>query len=115
VATVYITQEVRKATLDGGFQSQFNFKPALKYGELRVLVPGAMSLLAPVPLVRLLKEKLSTFSEEDYLVAVGDPSIVATASIIAAQKTHGKIRILKWDRELSDYIPIEIDVSGRAI
>jgi hypothetical protein len=40
---------------------------------------------------------------------------VATASIIAAQKTHGKIRILKWDRELSDYIPIEIDVSGRAI
>jgi hypothetical protein len=115
MAVVYITQEVRKATREGSFQPQFNFKPAMKYGELRVLVPGEMSLLSPVPLVRVLREKLLTFSEDDWLVAVGDPAIVATASMIIAQKTHGKLKILKWDRELRDYIPIEIDISGRAL
>lgn len=113
--TVYITQEVRKASPDGGFQPQYNFKPAIKYGELRVLVPSGHSLLAPVPLIRNLKESLRDFSDEDYLLAVGDPSIIAAASIIAGQNNHGRVRVLKWDRILKDYIPVELDVSGRAI
>jgi alcohol dehydrogenase YqhD (iron-dependent ADH family) len=113
--TVYITQEVRKSTSDGSFHPQFNFKPALKFGELRVLVPAGMSLLSPVPLIRTLKEKLATFSDEDYLLAVGDPSVVAAASIIAAGKNEGRVRMLKWDREISDYIPVELDTTGRPI
>jgi hypothetical protein len=115
MAVVYITQEVRKQTLSGDFQPQFNFKPAIKYGELRVLIPHGMSLLSPVPLVRTLKEKLANFSNDDWLIAVGDPAIVATASIIAAQNNHWSIKILKWDRDLRDYIPVEIDITGRAI
>lgn len=113
--TVYITQEVRKSAPSGGYQPQYNFKPALKYGELRVLVPAGMSLLSPVPLVRTLKEKLRGFTDDDYLLAVGDPSIIAAASIIAANNNQGKIRVLKWDKQLADYLPIELDISGRAL
>lgn len=112
---VYITQEVRKSTGNGSYQPQYNFKPALKYGELKVLVPAGMSLLSPVPLVRTLKEKLADFGNDDYLLAVGDPSIIAVASVIAAGRNGGKLKVLKWDREISDYIPVEIDTTGRAL
>jgi hypothetical protein len=113
--TVYITQEVLKSVGDGSMQPQYNFNPARKYGELVVLIPGNLSLVSTVPVVRLLKEKLANFNDDDYLLAVGDPSIVAVASMLAGHKNNGKVKLLKWDRHLSDYIPLTIDISGRIL
>ena len=114
--TVFITQEVRKLSPSGdAYQPQYNFKPALKYGTLKVLVPSGMSLLSPVPLVRELKQKLADYNDDDYLIAIGDPSVIAVASAIASQRNNGKFKVLKWDKELKDYLPVEIDISGRTI
>ncbi len=112
---VYITQEVLRSTNDGALRAQYDFSQARKFGELQVLVAGNMSLVSSVPVVRALKEKLKSFSDDDYLLAVGDPGIVATASMIAAKNNYGRVKLLKWDRVMTDYIPISIDISGREI
>jgi hypothetical protein len=53
---------------------------------------------------------MKDFTEEDYIIAVGDPSLIAAAACIAARKTGGLLRILKWDRQSNSYIAVEANV-----
>lgn len=92
----------------------FNLTPAAEYGELVILLQHSQSLLAPVPTVRKLKEKLKDFSEEDYLLPVGDPVLMCTVAQIASEKTRGKVKFLKWDRIQKKYLVIPVDTSGAA-
>ena len=87
-----------------------NMDPAKKFGDLIVMLPPNANRLHTAPLVTALKEQMAKFTEHDYLVAVGDPSIIAAASCIAARKTGGLLRLLKWDRMSSDYIAVELRV-----
>lgn len=87
-----------------------NLDPARQYGEVVVMLPPNANRLHINPLVVALKEQMKTFTEEDYIVAVGDPSLIAAAACIAAKKTGGLLRMLKWDRQLSNYVPVEAEL-----
>ena len=65
---------------------------------------------ATAPLIAALKEQMAELTEHDYIVAVGDPSLIAAAACIASRKTGGLLRMLKWDRMSSTYIPVEIQL-----
>ena len=85
-----------------------NMAPARKYGELVVLLPANANRLHTSPLIAALREGMSTFRAEDALIAVGDPTLIAAATLIAARKTGGAVRMLKWDRMMGDYILVEV-------
>lgn len=85
-----------------------NMHAAERYGPLIVLLPPNANRLHTAPLVQSMKERMERFTAEDWLVAVGDPSLIAAASCIAVRKTGGLLRLLKWDRMTSDYLPTEI-------
>lgn len=85
-----------------------NITPAERHGELVVLLPPDANRLHTAPLVAALKERMRDYSENDSLVALGDPSLLAAAACIAARQTGGKLRMLKWDRRTADYIVTEI-------
>jgi hypothetical protein len=87
-----------------------NMQPALRFGELVVLLPPNANRLHSVPLIEAMKEGMKNFSESDYLVCVGDPSLIAAAACIAMRKANGLLRLLKWDRLTSDYISVEIRI-----
>lgn len=87
-----------------------NMQPAAKYGELVVLLPPNANRLHTVPLLEALKTGMSDFTKDDWLVAVGDPSLIAAAACIAIRKTGGVLRLLKWDRLTSDYIAAEMTI-----
>lgn len=112
---VFITQEKLRRNISGHLVPEFDMTPALKFGEPEVLVPAGRALFAPVLTVRTIKEKLEKFSDEDYLLTIGDPSIIAVAAMVAAEMNQGRVKLLKWDRQLRDYLPIQIDTSGRAV
>lgn len=88
--------------------------PAAEYGQVEILMPHSQSMLAPVPTVRVLKEKLETFSDDDYILPVGDPALISTVAIVAAHKNNGRVKFLKWDKRLQRYLVIQIDLSGKA-
>lgn len=85
-----------------------NIDPAKKFGDVVICLPPESNRLTTAPLVAALREKLADFTENDWLVAIGDPSLIAAAAVITARKTNGLLRLLKWDRMASDYLPTEI-------
>lgn len=87
-----------------------NMEPAKAHGELVVMLPPNANRLHIAPLVVALREQMKDFTAEDYLVAVGDPSLIACAACIAAKKNNGVLRLLKWDRQANTYLVVEAKV-----
>lgn len=87
-----------------------NIEPAKTYGDVEVMLPPNANRLHIAPLVAALKDKMREYGPDDYVVAIGDPSLIAAASCIAVKKTAGLLRVLKWDRQTSQYIPVEMQI-----
>lgn len=87
-----------------------NVSPAATFGEIIVMLPPNANRLHTAPLVAALKDKMADYQADDYIVAVGDPSLIAAAACIASNKTGGTLRLLKWDRMSSAYIPVELTI-----
>lgn len=100
---------------DGVPQPLFDISPALKFGELEILAKHSHSMIASVPMVRYFREKLKNYSNDDFILPVGDPVTIATVAAIAADMNKGYIKMLKWDKRQAAYIPIEINVWGEEL
>ena len=101
--TVYVLQETGK-----------NFRSAEKFGNLKVLLPDNRNIiLSAGPVAHKLRKELKDFCDEDYLLLIGDPAIIAVAGAIAAENNNGRFRVLKWDRNEAQYYDIEIDLRGK--
>jgi hypothetical protein len=87
-----------------------NLDPARVHGELVVMLPPNANRLHIAPLVAALREQMRDYGPEDHIVAVGDPSLIAVTACLAAKKTQGLLRILKWDRQTANYMPVEARV-----
>jgi hypothetical protein len=112
--TVYITQEIMKRDLaTGNMMPTMDFRKAAEYGDLVLCLPTGRMSLTPGPTVQILKEKLKNFDDSSYLVAVGDPSVIAMAGAIAANNNMGRFKMLKWDRDAKNYISVSVDLWHR--
>jgi hypothetical protein len=100
--TVYVVQDSPK----------FNLLPAAEYGNLQVLLPSGQVMMATAPTISMLRRALRDFSNDDYLLAIGDPIAIGLATAIAAGFNGGKIRMLKWDRQEHRYYALEADLMG---
>ena len=98
---VYIVQEVMGK----------NVLSAEKYGKLELLLPqGSQLVLSTGPTVRRLHKKLKDFCDDDYLLLIGDPSIIGIACAMAAGYNRGRFKCLKWDKREYKYYPIEVNL-----
>jgi folate-dependent tRNA-U54 methylase TrmFO/GidA len=92
-----------------------NIAPALDYGEIEVVLPPNQSqvIFSSGPTVARIKRMMETFSDDDYLLFIGDPTAIAIMATVAASKNHGRFKCLKWDKQERRYIPIQIDLFNR--
>lgn len=84
--------------------------PAERYGKILIMLPPNGVRAGTAPCVAAIKEKMEHFSADDYLIGVGDPTLIAAAACIAVRKTGGLLRMLKWDRMAKDYLGVEMRV-----
>lgn len=87
-----------------------NLRAAARFGELIILLPPATNTAYSAPLIAAVKERMVNFTEDDMLVAVGDPTLIAACAGIALRKTGGSLKLLKWDRFTKDYILTEMKI-----
>ena len=88
-----------------------NLVPARKYGKGRVLLtPNRQVVFSSAPTVRRLREGLKDFSDDDYLLLIGDPAAIGIATSIASENNRGRYKLLKWDRQEAEYFDINIDL-----
>ena len=98
---VFVVQEV----------SGRNILSAGKYGELELLLPNnSQIVLSSGPTVRRLNQKLKNFSDDDYLLLMGDPSAIGIACAIASSNNRGRFKCLKWDKREFRYYPVQINL-----
>ena len=98
--TVYVLQEMGR-----------NIRSAEKFGDLKVVLPDNRQIvLSSGPLTFKLKHELKDFNDDDYLLLIGDPAIIALAGAVASEMNRGRFKILKWDRNETKYYDIEIDL-----
>jgi len=101
---VYVIQEV----------SRFNVITAQVYGKLiPIFEEGKQIMLSPGPSVRIEKNILRDFNDKDYLLLIGDPSMIGLCCSVAAENNRGKYKLLKYDRQSHTYLPIQIDLHER--
>ena len=101
--TVYIPQVM-----------DYNVRSAEKFGDLKVMLPdNKQMILSSGPLTFKLQQELKNFNDDDYLLLIGDPAIIAVCGAIAADINSGRFKVLKWDRNDKIYYDIEIDLKGK--
>ena len=101
--TVYVLQEMGR-----------NIRSAEKFGDLKICLPdNKQMVLSSGPLTFKLQQELRDFNDNDYLLLIGDPAIIAVAGAIAADINNGRFKVLKWDRNEMKYYDIEIDLRNR--
>jgi len=88
-----------------------NILSASDYGYLVICLPNRdQAILSTAPYVQKMRKNLQDFRKQDYLLAVGDPTIIALSAIIASEQTNGQFNMLKWDKREYRYYPLEFDI-----
>lgn len=102
---VYVVQEDPKK----------NILPAREYGDIVVLHgQGQISLDTNLveDTIDDMADKLTDYKQEDSLLLIGDPVLIAVAASIISHLTNGIYSVLKWDRQERTYIRITLDLGN---
>jgi hypothetical protein len=87
-----------------------NLDPAKAFGHIEILLPPEAGRMAPEVLHKILLKGMEGITEDDWLLATGDPIITAIVTTIAVHKLDGLLRLLRWDKRAKAYEPIEIQL-----
>lgn len=112
--TVYVPQV--PLTSNGGSETvrpRFSLRPAEKYGKLLYLFEWCdVDDMDPAALLYELRSKLRDFGDDDYLMMVGNPTLMVLSAMIAAEMNEGRVRILYWRREQRRYNIVNINMES---
>ena len=111
---VFIVQEPMKRDQESGAMIPImDFRKVLDYSDPIVCLPNGRVSLTPGPTIDALRNKLKDFSDDDYIVSVGDPSAIFITAMVAGQMNRNRCKLLKWDKDSRRYIEIQIDLNYR--
>lgn len=106
---VYVVQEPRYKDAEGKLKT-VNMLPALDFGSLELLLDRQVNILNAAVVTRELKQKLSNYRDQDFIVAAGDPVAIGIACAAAALANRGRFTVLKWDRIEGRYFAVPVDL-----
>jgi hypothetical protein len=90
---------------------KMNFTDAAGFGELVAVYPPDLQVVGGAGvtnhLVEMARDALNGFTEEDFIIPVGDPTLIGIVFAVAAEQST-KLRVLKWDRFERGYVPTEV-------
>lgn len=92
---------------------QHNVQQAQQFGELvGPVIKSEPFLLIPSGvegMLNELREGLSDYKSRDMLLLLGNPVVIASAGLVAADTSEdGTVRYLKWDSQLGAYSQIVV-------
>tara|TARA_R110000822_G_scaffold270_10_gene1157 strand:- start:877 stop:1233 length:357 start_codon:yes stop_codon:yes gene_type:complete len=100
--TVYIVQKP---------DDKKNIISAQDFGEIKFVLTEKTNLMwNSKETVSIIKDKLRTFNDSDFLLLIGDPAVIGICTAIAADYNYGSVKFLKWDNREFKYYPVEVQV-----
>ena len=113
MSKVFVLQEPTKRDEAGNLVPLMDFSALSEYGEKVVCLPPGRVSLTPGPTVDILTEVLRNFTDDDYIVSVGDPSAIFIAAMVVGRQNRHRCKLLKWDKDKRKYICIQVDLNHR--
>lgn len=98
---VFVTQIPGRRENDAWVPS-IDISPAKEFGDLEIIFPVGYNFPSLEIALPKLRERLSTFLPGDYLLALGDPTLMMAASALLGRQLN-QFEILKLDRRLQRY------------
>lgn len=106
--TVYVVQNaLHKDPRTGQLVPKFDYSPAEQFGEIVYLLNDQARPFILQPIIAELHEKLRDFSDSDYLLLTGNPTLLGLCFAIAADYNDGCIKVLQWHGRSGSYTAIE--------
>lgn len=106
--TVYVVQQqMRFDQTKGQLVARFPLiSKAERFGPLEYLLSPSAHPFNPELVLGDLHEKLSGFSDDDYLLLIGNPGLIGMATAIACHYNDGRVKMLQWSGRHSEYTEI---------
>lgn len=111
-STVFIPQapQVRDPGT-GKLRPRFDLTKATSWGTLKELVgPSANPLRDKDEIIDILHTELEDYSDNDYILCVGNPILIGWTVAIAAYYGNGEIQMLSWNNVKSVYEPLDVQL-----
>ncbi len=107
--TVYVLQDqLHYDEISREMKPKFNLRPAEDYGQIKFLLSPSASPFRCEGIVEELHVKLKDFTEDDYLLLIGNPILIGVVTAIAAKYCE-VITFLQWSGKDNRYLPVTVD------
>jgi hypothetical protein len=95
---------------DGQPFRHLDLSDAERFGSILHLTPPGSALIDHQTTADGMVRGLADFTPDDYLLAIGNPAMIAWAAAIAARNCSGRLRVLMWRGRGDDgrYHPTEV-------
>lgn len=101
--TVWIVQADRRKDLSD----------AQRYGELREVFSSVPRTYNTPAMLAHARRVLVQWEHGDHLMMIGDPTLCAVCAVVIAEQ-HPVVDVLRWDRNLFQYVPQRWDFADFA-
>ncbi|QYW02136.1 hypothetical protein CPT_Sonora_033 [Stenotrophomonas phage Sonora] len=92
----------------GQFVPKFDLSPAQVFGDIVPLLSPTASPFNLGSILGELRSKLSDFRDDDYILCVGNPILIALTFAIAADVNGGTATALQWSGKDRRYLPVGV-------
>lgn len=121
MSRVFVVQEPHhRDPGTGEIVPKFDLSSAQMFGELVYLLSPTAAPWSSASIIAELHEKLADYTEDDYLLLIGNPALMTWAGAIAAEHSGGVIKQLQWRRWPGapgggKYVPVRADLFPKSL
>lgn len=112
MANVYLVQQPTRYDHDAGRRvNVHDISSASVFGEITSpLFPHFGASYLTQHDVHEVRKLLKDYSDDDCILALGDPAAIGLSIALASEINRGKFNVLRWDRNRSEYIKLSFDI-----
>lgn len=109
MSTVYVCQQtLKRDPMDRNkLLPKFDLEAASEYGEIKILIHPYTSAFNHDKIIPGLREELKNYCDDDYILPVGNPSMIGWVVALAAQYGGGVVKTLQYDGFSDSYNVVE--------
>jgi hypothetical protein len=87
-----------------------DLSPAAEFGDLKFILPAGQVPMDLSGLLPKLKDAFKDFRSTDYLMAIGNPALLAWGAALASKAAQGKLQVLVWQTSAKRYQAVAADL-----
>lgn len=108
MGNVYVVQNhLRYDPELGELVPRYNISPAERFGKLKFILSPRATTARPEEVIAKMDLILRNFTDEDFLLLIGNPVLIGWATALAAAHNKGRVQLLVWSGKERDYTPVK--------